>query len=349
MSLAVWYLTISTLGIIWSFSSLLLQLKSAKVLLATDKGEKFESAYDRNMGVGFAFGSAMIACIAMMCVKESLSADSQNSGPLLAVVSSDVLIAAVYCHFVFKERLSMLQWCAVALLLSGIVVMTVAPDQRREGDNVENGAPIKGDFLVGFAWAVAAAIGFAGTNLFTKYAFTYKMHAGSFNLMRMSSMFICGIVVLTVALLVEDQKEWFPSGQNGEDVNNAVSVWCFNVLQGVIKMFGLLCLTMLLTFECTAVGLSIVGGGAATTGLLLNLIIEQFPGDWKIVGFTMVIIGVAAMPILATTQRSDSEENEGDEKNESNMPVYDGVKSEKVESDSTLEKSEIEVAAMDQI
>jgi len=322
MSIAVWWLSVSILGLPYCYITLGRTTGWTKIVL-DQNGQTYPDDEKKNyyMGILFSLFSAFSAGFAMVCLKFSFTTDSINIGPLNAVISSDVLLAAIFCHIILKERLSKLQWCTVILLVIGVTVMlatgnepidefVVGEGQEAPTSDGVKGAPeglqapvVDSKFLIALIWACGAATGFAASNMCTKYAFRHKAHPNTVNFMRMCGMLTMGIIGLIYSLTFET-----PLSRNFE--GEWKLRWTLNVFQGFVKMFGLLCITQALTYEATGIAICMIGGGVNIMVFLLSTMIMSTPPTEKTIGMFLVLVSICAMPLLSPTAKDEPEDDE---------------------------------------
>lgn len=269
-------------------------------VIVDNKKQRFETSHQMRMAIITAGAAGCSAVFAMCSLKLSLSKSFENVGPLLSVVSCDMIIACVVCHFVFKEYLRWYQGVCIIFVFAGVILMTTA----------DKAADANTNFYPALGWAIAASFGFAGTNLGTKTAFSFNIHYASLNLIMFCVKGGAGLGALVLS---------FAYGEDCiGDESTLVLRYSLNVAQGVVKMLGLVFLTRALNSKCTPLCIAIVAGGMNLVALLLNLGVENIiPSTWKLVGTCIVAFSVAAVPISGffLDNKNDVDEKALGEKN----------------------------------
>ncbi|EER16615.1 hypothetical protein Pmar_PMAR018153 [Perkinsus marinus ATCC 50983] len=143
----------------------------------------------------------MCVGLSQLMMKWAFATDPAASGPLTAVISSDILVIGVYCHFVYNEKLTWSQAVAILVVLGGLVVM---------GASFDSGV---GGSALGFLYAILGMLSFAASIVCIRSSCIDGIDAWSGFIGRMGVMFFMGLIALADSgfnggLVVQDHALW---------------------------------------------------------------------------------------------------------------------------------------------
>lgn len=241
----------------------------------------------------------------------------KDLGPLSALITTDVTISILLCHFLLKEYMSWMQWIAVCFSLAGMITLSLGGNEPVENSSLNNQSAESGNtgFFASLVWALMATLGFVASTWFIKLSFRQGLGAASMNLCRMVVTAICGVIVLLISLSLEVEVL--------EDNTHKVKMWLLMIFAGVIFSVGNVLLNVALAYKCTGVVLSIVGAGVTITVTVLSRAITNDKPSWvKILGMCIMVVAVASMPLTGRKPEDNSEAN--DNTHSSNHTVEEG-------------------------
>ncbi|KAF4712588.1 hypothetical protein FOZ62_006269, partial [Perkinsus olseni] len=140
--------------------------------------------------------------LSQLMMKWAFATDPAASGPLTAVISSDILVIGVYCHFVYNEKLTWTQAVAILVVLTGLIIMGASFDS-----GVGGGKPL------GFVYAILGMLSFAASIVCIRSSCIDGIDAWSGFIGRMGVMFFMGLIALG------------DSGLNGGFIVHDSSLW----------------------------------------------------------------------------------------------------------------------------
>ncbi|KAF4689319.1 hypothetical protein FOZ60_001731 [Perkinsus olseni] len=238
-------------------------------------------------------GAKILTIVGGMCVgwsqlmmKWAFATDPKSTGPLTAVISSDIIVVGVFCHFVYKERLSAMQVFAICIVLSGLVVMAV-------GDGGSAGK------LMGFVYAILGMLTFAASLLCIRQSCRDGMAAWSGFIGRMGVMFFMGLIALIYTLchhtfLPQDWSLW-------------PDMYIWPQVAGISQAAGVLALNYALMYPSTGPVNVIVASNSIIVLALNYFILGLVPSTSKLIGMAIVICGVSLI-ILWQPKKTKKEE-----------------------------------------
>ncbi|KAF4664120.1 hypothetical protein FOL47_005285 [Perkinsus chesapeaki] len=225
------------------------------------------------------FGAKLLTIIGGMCVgwsqlmmKWAFATDPKSTGPLTAVISSDIIVVGIFCDLVYKEKLSKMQIFAICIVLSGLVVMAA----------FDGGSSGK---LMGFVYAILGMLTFAASLLCIRQSCRDGMAAWSGFIGRMGVMFFMGLIALiytacTHTFFPENWKLW-------------PDMYVWPQVAGISQAVGVLALNYALMYPSTGPVNVIVASNSIIVLALNYFILGLIPSTSKLVGMAIVIIGVS--------------------------------------------------------
>ncbi|EER16007.1 conserved hypothetical protein [Perkinsus marinus ATCC 50983] len=239
-------------------------------------------------------GAKILTIIGGMCVgwsqlmmKWAFATDPKSTGPLTAVISSDIIVVGVFCHFVYKERLSAMQVLAICIVLSGLVVMAA----------FDGGS--SGKFM-GFIYAILGMLTFAASLLCIRQSCRDGMAAWSGFIGRMGVMFFMGLIALLYTVFTHS---FFP-----EDWSLWAQMYIWPQVAGISQAIGVLALNYALMYPSTGPVNVIVASNSIIVLALNFFLLGLIPTTSKLVGMVIVICGVSLIILWQPKKAKEEEE-----------------------------------------
>lgn len=205
-------------------------------------------------------------------------------GPLTAVISSDVIVVSIFCHFVYRELLNRKQAIAVMFIVAGLATMGLGGSGEADNTSVdviaaEHMVPAFGFGLCGMASFAAAILSIrvgCGEYLSPWSGFTVRMLVNA----------VMGVLAFVYSLCTAGMPSFVGYW------------WIWAILAGLSQAPGVLCLNNALTYGNTGVTNAIAASNSVTV-LILNMVICQlFPSILSLVGMFFVVFAVTGMSLL---------------------------------------------------
>jgi len=223
-------------------------------------------------------------CVAFsqLMMKTAFGLAPSLSGPLCAVISSDVIIVSTFCHFVYHERMNLKQVAAVLAIVAGLCIMAVCS----RGSSAVGGDRSQEEPLVAFGLSLLGMVSFACAVLSIRAGFMGNLAAWSGFVVRMLLLLLIGSLsfgysVLTAGWPVADLKDWGAPA-----------------LAGLMQAGGVLCVNKALQFPNTGVANAIFASNSVDVLLLNVLVFGLVPDMGSLAGMCVVVAAVAGISMI---------------------------------------------------
>lgn len=256
---------------------------------------------------GVAVGSAQVF------MKLAMNSDPVDSGPLCSVVSSDVLFVAVFCHFVWGEKLSLPQSIAVLGVFVGTTLMAT-------GDSKVHGATIpQGDVLTGIFWAACACVGFGSSVICIRASYMGNLDGTSSFTARVLAIGVCGLVFLAISFATGGfERTMLP-------LSERAWVWAICIVAGIFQAWGVYGVNKALAYPITGVCIAIFGSFSIVVLVCKAIELQTLPNHQKLFGMAVSIASCASVSLLpkAAAAAEEVEEEVEKEKDEPKEEIRD--------------------------
>lgn len=204
------------------------------------------------------------------------------SGPLCAVISSDVIIVSTFCHFVYHELMNLKQVAAVLSIVTGLCIMAVCS----AGSSSAGGDESQETPIVAFGLSLLGMVSFACAVLAIRVGCLSNLAAWSGFVVRMLVLLLIGSLafgysVLTAGWPVADLKEWGAPA-----------------LAGLMQAGGVLCVNKALQFPNTGIANAIFASNSVDVLLLNLLVFGLVPDMGSLAGMCIVVVAVAGISLM---------------------------------------------------
>jgi drug/metabolite transporter (DMT)-like permease len=224
-------------------------------------------------------GGAAVGFSQLM-MKMSFAMDPPETGPLCAVISSDVVIISTVCHFVYKEYMNRAQAGAILVIVSGLAIMGKASQaSTSDGGSV-------GDAVIAFGIAILGMVGFACAVLSIRVGCLGRLAAWSGFVVRMLVLLVIGAMAFAYSVFTVG---WPTLPWN---------MWLVPIFGGLCQAGGVLCINMALQYPNTGVANAIFASNSVFVLILQAIVFGEFPSTIKLVGMCCVVLGVSSMSLL---------------------------------------------------
>jgi len=223
-----------------------------------------------------------------LMMKESFGLAPSMSGPLCAVISSDVIIVSTFCHFVYSELMNWKQVTAVMSIVTGLGIMAVS-----SGSHSGIG-PAAADSILAFALAVLGMIFFANAVLSVRVGCLGNLAAWSGFVVRMLVMLVIGAAALTHSVM----KVGWP--------NTGLGALAAPAAAGVLQAGGVLCVNKALQYPNTGIANAIFASNSLDVLVLNFVVFGLVPSGGSLVGMSVVVAAVVGISILEGTEPEPS-------------------------------------------
>lgn len=259
-------------------------------LLGDDKFETFRPpiAITAKVKLVTIFGGLCVG-ISQLLMKQAFALAPRDAGPLTAVISSDVLIVSVFCHFVYRELLSAKQGSLVLAILVGLVLMELLPSGGAASEADVAGESTPGEQLAEFAAfgiSVAGMVSFAAAVLAIRVGFAGGLAAWSGFVVRMLTLLAIGIIAFGYSVLTNG----WPSA--------ALIAWVGPTGAAVSQCGGVLCVNKALQYPNTGIANAIFASNSVTVLLLNAVFFGLVPGAGGLIGMLVVVGSVAGISLV---------------------------------------------------
>jgi len=227
------------------------------------------------MGVG-----SLCVGLSQLCMKQSFALAPRDTGPLSAVVSSDVLVISVFCHFVYHELMNRWQIAGVVSIMIGLIIMGLGSSDGLEIEDEDESKP-----LLAFLFAVLSMLFFAAAVLSIRCGFTECLAAWSGFIVRMMVMLLLGASILVFSITIDG----WPQA--------TFANWCIPVSAGVLQAAGVFFVNKALQFQNTGIANAIFESNSAIVTILQLVVFQEFPGWPALLGMVIVIAAVMGMAL----------------------------------------------------
>lgn len=221
---------------------------------------------------------------AQLFMKASFAQDPIAQGPLSSVVCADVILVSVVCHFAYDERLSLIQWLAVALVFGGLIVMAGLFD-----DSAAVSA-------LGFGYALLAMVCFGLSVLSVRVAAVGGLSASSGFIARTICMGCAGLVMLLFA-------DW----QWSAIESIALPLFC-----GMLQAAGVYTINAALAVgPYTSISIAIFGSNSLVVLLLAAAVDGHIPPPSALAGMALTAAGCISVSLAASDAPDTDSNTEG--------------------------------------
>jgi drug/metabolite transporter (DMT)-like permease len=240
--------------------------------------------------------------MSFVTLQMAFSLDPQDAGPLMAVVGADVIIFAIYCHFVYKERLNCTQWFAVMLLVVGLGVMGIEKGETQSVPQEQR--------LEAFAWALGGTLCFFTLNVSLRCRFSYPITSSGDFSARMLAVGMLGVIALIVAASTGELAEvMFPRRHREEEfqdgdiqeISSGDQMWLVWVLPFAIALgegFGTIAVTQAFKNpDSASITVAIMGCCSVVLLILQIIFLGSVPGIWQLGGMALAVFSVMLMTL----------------------------------------------------
>jgi drug/metabolite transporter (DMT)-like permease len=235
------------------------------------------------------FGGVLVA-LAQVFMKLSMGADPVDSGPLCAVISSDVVFVGLFCHFVYGEKLSVKQFIAVLGVFIGTVTMALGGESAKSTTDESVGAA---GMLVGLLWAVFASISFGGSVICIRIGGMGGLHPESAFTSRMLGIGVMGVMFFAYSI--------FSGGLQDTllPLDQYYSLWVLCLFIGLLQAFGTFGVGKALMYPLTGVCIAIWGSFSVVVLICSAIQDQRLPSDQKLIGMFISLVSCASVGLLA--------------------------------------------------
>jgi hypothetical protein len=237
------------------------------------------------------FGGVSVA-MAQVFMKLAMGADPVDSGPLCAVISSDVVLVSLFCHFVYGEKLNFKQSIAVLGTFIGTAVMTLGGDAAATkvvSDDSNGGTSM----LIGLIWAVCACVSFGGAVICIRIGALGGLAPTSAFTGRMVGIGGLGAVFFAYSILSGGlQDTLLPLDQH-------YSVWILCFFIGLLQAYGTYGVNKALEYPMTGVCIAIFGSFSVVVLVCTAIQDRELPNDQKLIGMLISLVSCASVGLLA--------------------------------------------------
>lgn len=240
-----------------------------------------------------AFGGVLVA-MAQVFMKLMMGADPVDSGPLCALMSSDVVFVSLFCHFVYGERLNFKQSIAILGSFIGTAVISLGGDSADsthliESDNSAGGTGL----LIGLIWAVCACASFGCAIICIRIGALGGLAPASAFTARMLSIGGLGAVFLTCSILTGGlQNTLLPLDQR-------FPVWILCFFIGLLQAVGTYGVNKALDYPITGICIAIFGSNAVVVLICAAIQQQQLPNYQKLIGMFISLVSCSSVGLLA--------------------------------------------------
>ncbi len=237
------------------------------------------SGFPRKKSFLFPVAAGFTLALGMLLLKISLSANPLAKGPIVAITSSNALIVAFLAWVFLRERLSTGQWAGIAIILTGIVLVSLG-----NGSGSRFGA-------VGIA--VLAMVLFGLTNFILKLAGEHGCNSVTAAVVLWLTVGGCGLLALAWHWL---QKSRFP------ELRPAGLAW-LALLAGGFMALGMLCIKKAVTSGPAGPAAAVSGSNAILVSLLDFWLLGHWLPALKLAGMLTAVAGIGVLAMARTLKK----------------------------------------------
>ena len=278
------------LGMIWSYCGTIVVVPFA----LKSRNPWFEHYPDhlrrRTIGVAISMLGGISMGFSFVCLQNAFAIDPRNAAPLQAVVAADVIVFAIYCHFVYNEKLNSIQWFSVILLVVSIAVMSLGASTDASDDIEEVSTERHQDAIV---WAFGGMCCFFLLNITLRLRFTFPITpSGDFSF-RMLTVGAMGLVTLTVSAYTGSfQKEMLPLSAR------TWHLWGLSLAVAFLQGLGTSAVVQAFKHPASSnITVAIMGCGCIVV-LVLEVVFDRvLPGMWQLAGMALAVVSVMLMSL----------------------------------------------------
>jgi hypothetical protein len=278
------------LGMIWSYCGTIVVVPFALKSRNPWFEDYPEHLRRRAIGVAISMLGGFSMGFSFVCLQNAFAIDPRNAAPLQAVVAADVIIFAIYCHFVYNEKLNSIQWGSVILLVVSITVMSLGASN--DASDVIEEVSTENE-LDAIAWAFGGMCCFFILNVTLRLRFTFPITpSGDFSF-RMLTVGAMGLVTLVVSAYTGSlQQEMLPM---------SARTWTLCGLSLAVALLqGLGTSAVVQAFKHPAssnITVAIMGCGCIVV-LALEVVFDRvLPGMWQLTGMALAVVSVMMMSL----------------------------------------------------
>lgn len=275
----------AVIGILW-FVSGVVGLAATFVFYAT-RGEVF---FAESSGTGQSIScfiklatisGGLFVGLAQLMMKFSFALAPEETGPLCAVLCSDVVIVSTYCHFFCKELMNSQQKLGVMAVVTG--QMIIANFSAKSSATVVSRPD---QTLLAYGLAVLGMLSFAACVLAIRIGAIGGLAAWSGFDVRMLVLLVLGSFAFTYSCMTVG----WPYMSSG--------AWMCPIVAGLAQAIGVFCLNKALQFPSTGVAIAICASNSVMV-LILNVVIcGLVPNTPSLIGMGIVVSAVAGMSLI---------------------------------------------------
>lgn len=97
---------------------------------------------------------ALTGCFAQLFTSLAFVTNPSANGPLASFITGDIIVFAIFCHFFYRDRLSLWQWLTTIVLFAGLVLIALG------GQHSTDPGTYDAHHTMSFVWAVCAMLFF---------------------------------------------------------------------------------------------------------------------------------------------------------------------------------------------
>lgn len=232
--------------------------------------------------------------LAQLMMKLSFAVAPQESGPLCAVLCSDVIIVSMYCHFVHKELMDSQQMWGVVAVVTGQVI--IAMSSTAPSPTTSDSQPDQP--MLAYVLAVLGMLSFAACVLAIRSGAIGGLAAWSNFDVRMLVMLVGGAVAFAYSCVTVG----WPA--------MSLAAWMCPVIAGLAQAVGVFCLNKALQFPSTGVAIAIIASNSVMVLILNVFVCGLIPNTPSLVGMGIVVVAVAWMSVSNEIKDTDVHEAE---------------------------------------
>jgi multidrug transporter EmrE-like cation transporter len=195
------------------------------------------------------------------------------------VLSADIILVAIYCHFVLHELLNFKQIAAITAVLVGISIVAVCSSAATASDDEE-------EPVVALCFSLLAMLSFACVVLSVRVGAMGGLAAWSSFTVRMLVSLSSGTAAVGYSVLT--------AGWPDVDLID----WGTPTLAGLAQSAGVFCVSKALQYPNTGIANAIFESNSLDVLMLSWLVFGLLPDTGSVVGMVITMVSVAALSLI---------------------------------------------------
>jgi len=229
-------------------------------------------------------GGSLCVGFAQFLMKKSFALAPRNTGPLCAVISSDVIVISIFCHFVYWELMNKWQIGCVGAIVSGLVVMALGSGGEGGVVSIDDDTAVEYP-LWALLFSMLGMFSFAAGVLCIRAGFTENIAAWSSFISRMTVIGLLGLGTYICATPASGSPD------------ATLLMWCVPVVTGVLQAAGVFGIIKALQFKNTGIANAIFASNSVLVMILQVVVLQQVPHWLALLGMVIVIGAVVTIAL----------------------------------------------------